>query len=207
MSRCTNEQINCLIFRAGHRNTLLLSIYLKRNKFPLDIYAKRPTTCGFLNLCDCEFRNNKQPTKICRNTFWQQVWLLLHWKMPMDIGVLLHLRWIGVRKTMRYDRMAKYISTYCILKASFIRYLMKFKISLLFRALYFCVSKLLCCSNYSLFNVGYILHRWVLEYHHEPKHDSSGHLWTLECSPSGPREEVSILKRQTSSKNDFLIKM
>ena len=59
MSRCTNEQINCLIFRAGHRNTLLLSIYLKRNKFPLDIYAKRPTTCGFLNLCDCEFWSNK----------------------------------------------------------------------------------------------------------------------------------------------------
>ena len=115
MSRCTNEQINCLIFRAGHRNTLLLSIYLKRNKFPLDIYAKRPTTCGFLNLCDCEFWSNKQLTRICRNTFWQQVWLQLHWRITMDIGALLHLRWIGVRKTMRYASIARYISKHYII--------------------------------------------------------------------------------------------
>ena len=116
---------------------------------------------------------------------WEKLWGMIEWQNIFQPIVYLQI----------------------VLKASFIRYLMKFKISLLFRALYFCVSKLLCCSNYSLFNVGYILHRWVLEYHHEPKHDSSGHLWTLECSPSGPREEVSILKRQTSSKNDFLIKM
>ena len=83
---------------------------------------------------------------------------------------------------------------------------MTFEICLLFRALYFRVSSLSCCNNHCPFNIGYILHRRILEYHHEPKYDTSGHIRTLECSPTGIREEVSILNRHTNSKNIFLIK-